>query len=132
MKTIKTPEELRHCDPSSIKREDFGNLTVWTGHYDYKPFPEAEAERTKYRLLAEGEKVWLKIYTGTLYGSLEHRGILSADHDEAEEGWSQWESTAQFDRVIKEARRLKAGLILQEYRRAKKRGEGKFVTLAKS
>lgn len=130
--TTKTPKDLKHCDPSSIKREEFGSLTVWTGHYDYKPFPEAEAERTKYRLLVEGEKVWLKIYTGTLYGSLEHQGSLSANHDDAEEGWARWDSIAQFDRTIKEARNLKAGLILSEYRKGKKRGEGKFVTLTKS
>jgi len=132
MTTTETPKDLKHCDPDSINREDFGGLTVWTGHYDYKPFPEAKPERTKYRLLTEGEKVWLKIYTGTLYGSLDHEGSLSADHDEAEEGWSRWESIAQFDRAIKEARKLSSGLVLSEYRKGKKRGQGKFVTLARS
>lgn len=132
MTTTETPKDLKHCDPTSIKREDFGRLTVWVGHYDYKPFPEAKAYRTKYRLLTEGEKVWLKIYTGTLYGSSDHKGGLSADHDEAGEGWCQWDSIAQFDRVIKEARKLNSGLILSEYRKGKKRFEGKFVTLTKS
>ena len=132
MTTNETPEDLKHCDPTSIKREDFGGLTVWVGHYDYKPFPEAKAERTKYRLLTEGEKVWLKIYTGTLYGSLDHNGSLSADHDEAEEVWSRWDNIAEFDRTIREARRLKSGLILSEYQKGKNRGQGKLVTLTKS
>jgi len=132
MNTTEPPRDLKHCDPASIKREDFGGLTVWVGHYDYRQFPEAKAERTKYRLLTEGEKVWLKIYTGTLYGSSDHNGGLSADHDEAEEDWCQWDSIAQFDRVIKEARKLNSGLILSEYRKGKERGQGKFVTLTKS
>ena len=130
--STQAPKAIDHC--TEVKRTDFGSLTVWEGVYEYRCFPEAKPEITKHRMITEGDKAWVKIYTGTLYGSSEHNLCVTPDHDDAEEGWSAWDSIAQFDRMVKEAKKLKVGLEITEYHKGdRKRGKkGKFVTLAKS
>ena len=118
------PKDIRHC--VNVKSQKFGNLTVWMADYEYKPFPEAPSERTRYRLLTEGSRIWLKIYTGTLYGSLDHKGSVSADHPDAEECWTRWDPIKDFDKVVREARKLGSGLVLSEYK------DGKSFVLTKS